>query len=163
MNETWYFLVVDGVVVQKQPYWEEGFIEGPDDVIVGYFYANGVFTPPPVPEPDWLALNTAELERLQRLANAQVTALQGRFNTLNWLINIQTPEDQEEAGEEYIEPTTADIAELAAVKTKLTKWNSYNTKLGKVKAQTTWPSAPVWPLQPEPYTSETSAVTAPAL
>lgn len=152
-DEVWFYLVVDGVVIQKQPFFEDGFIEGPFEVYPGYFYSNGVYTAPPPPPVDYLALNTAELERLQRLANAQVTALQGRVNNLNWVINEQDPDD-----EDYEPATPAEIAEYAVVKALLTKWNTYTRNLGKVKAQPDWPTNPIWPVQPTPYTSETSAV-----
>lgn len=109
-----------------------------------------------------LRMATDRLNALVRQANAQITAIKGRIDLLDWLINIQTPEDQEEAGEEYTPPTAEDIAELAALKPRYTKWNSYSVKLGKVKTQATWPTAPVWPVMPEPYTTETSA-TAPAV
>lgn len=152
-----WFLIEDGVVIQKSYPPVEGWIEGPDYVAPGYLYADGVFTAPPIPPPDYLAINTAEFERLQRLANAQVTALQGRVNTLDYLINQQDPDD-----EDYIAPTAAEIAELPVRKAQLKSWNSYNVKLGRVSTQATWPSAPVWPVQPEPYTNETSAVVQPA-
>lgn len=109
-----------------------------------------------------LRLATEQLNALLRQANAQLIAISGRISVLDWLINIQTPEDQAEAGEEYTAPTADDIAELAALKPRYTKWVSYNVKLGKVKTQATWPTAPVWPVMPEPYTSETSA-TAPSV
>jgi hypothetical protein len=41
-----YVLIQDGVVVQKQPNEEAGFIDAPEDVICGYLYADGVFSPP---------------------------------------------------------------------------------------------------------------------
>jgi hypothetical protein len=41
-----FVLIQDGVVVQKQPSPDEGFIEAPDDVVCGYFYADGEFTAP---------------------------------------------------------------------------------------------------------------------
>lgn len=148
-----YFLIENGVVIQKSYPFVEGWVEGPDYVAPGYAYVNGEFVAPPVPEPDWLALSTAEVGRLQRLTNAQITALQGRVNTLDFLINQQDPDD-----EEYMEPTDAEVAEFPERKAQLKSWNSYSAKLDRVRTQATWPSAPVWPTVPVPYTNETSAV-----
>lgn len=95
---------------------------------------------------------TTQLNALTRQANAQVTAVQGRVTNLEWLIEGQDPEDPD-----YIEPTAEEVAELPVRKAQLKAWNAYTTKLGRVKAQATWPNAPVWPVVPEPYTSEMSA------
>lgn len=46
-----YFKVEDDVVVQKQPNFEDGFIEGPDDVYCGYTYKSGKFSAPAAPTP----------------------------------------------------------------------------------------------------------------
>lgn len=100
--------------------------------------------------------STAHLNALIRQANAQVSALAGRITTLDFLVNGQDEEDPD-----YIAPTDADVAELAQRKTQLKQWNTYNVKLGKVKAAAGWPATPTWPVMPEPYTSETSAVSAP--
>ena len=53
-----YFKVENGVVVQKQPSAEDGFIEGPDEVYCGYLYKSGKFSAPAV-APDWPALIAA--------------------------------------------------------------------------------------------------------
>jgi hypothetical protein len=113
--------------------------------------------------PQWLYDNIAAAEVLRQAVatynskvsqgNAQVRAIQGRITTLNWLIYEQDPEDPD-----YEEPTEADSAELALLKPRLTKWNSYNNKLSKVPAQLTWPTDPIWPVMPELYTSEMSMV-----
>jgi hypothetical protein len=60
-----YVLIQDGVVVQKQQSPDEGFIEAPDDVVCGYFYAGGEFTAPePVPtDPPPPHLNNGGLAR----------------------------------------------------------------------------------------------------
>lgn len=44
-----YVLVSNGVVVQKQPYHEDGFIDAPDWVVCGYLYDGQNFAPPPPP------------------------------------------------------------------------------------------------------------------
>lgn len=145
MNNTsvFYFLVVGGVVVQKQPYFEEGFIEGPEDVIPGYFYDGTQFIPPPPPPVDYLGINTQELERLQRLANAQVAAVQGRVDTLNDAVELDMA-------------TAAEVAEQPVRAAQLKAWKTYRILLGRVPTQADWPTNPVWPTIPEPYTSETS-------
>lgn len=102
-----------------------------------------------------LAAATADLNARTREGNAQALALNGRIATLNWLIDEQDPDDPD-----YIEPTEEDIAERAVLKPLLTKWNSYNVKLGKVKTQATWPTAPVWPVAPALYVEGPSS-TAP--
>lgn len=99
-----------------------------------------------------LAAATAELNARVRVGNAQALALNGRIATLNWLIDEQDPEDPD-----YMEPTAEDIAERTALKALLLKWNSYNAKLGKMKTQATWPTAPVWPVAPALYVENTSA------
>jgi hypothetical protein len=101
-----------------------------------------------------LAQADAQLYALNRQANAQVTALQARVNTLDYLINQQDEEDPE-----YIEPAVSEIAELPVIKARLKSWNNYAVKLGRVKTLIGWPTAPSWPIMPEPYTSETSALS----
>lgn len=44
--------VVDGVVVQRQPYDEDGFIEAPDDVICGWLHDGVTFSMPVALEPE---------------------------------------------------------------------------------------------------------------
>lgn len=41
-----YVLIESGVVVQKQPYPQDGFVEAPDDVICGWLYDGENFTAP---------------------------------------------------------------------------------------------------------------------
>lgn len=43
---TAYFKIADGLVVQKQPNPEPGFIEGDDSVVCGYLWDGEKFTPP---------------------------------------------------------------------------------------------------------------------
>lgn len=51
-----YFKIENGLAIQKQPYAEDGFIEGRDDVYCGYIYKSGKFSAPAAPPPDWPAL-----------------------------------------------------------------------------------------------------------
>lgn len=47
-----YVKIESGVVVQRQPYPEAGFIEAPEGVVCGWLWDGEVFTPaPPAPEP----------------------------------------------------------------------------------------------------------------
>lgn len=101
--------------------------------------------------------NTAKLQALIKQANAQVASLNGRVSTLDYLINEQDPDD-----EDYIEPSAAEIAELPVRKAQLKSWNSYNVKLSRLTTSAGWPLNPVWPVMPEPYTNELSAVATPA-
>ncbi|MCH5583099.1 hypothetical protein [Pseudomonas syringae] len=105
-----------------------------------------------------LARAQSTLNSLIRQANAQVLAISGRITTLDYLINQQDPGD-----EDYLEPKQDEVNELPVRKLQLDSWNKYNIKLGRVKTQSVWPSAPVWPAMPEPYTSETASVEAPAV
>ncbi|WP_295855908.1 DUF4376 domain-containing protein [uncultured Xylophilus sp.] len=45
-----YVLIEAGVVIQRQPNTEEGFVEAPDAVICGWVWNGSEFTPPPLPE-----------------------------------------------------------------------------------------------------------------
>lgn len=46
-----YFLIEDGVVVQKQPNEGQGFIEGPDSVVCGFLFDGETFSAPPTLPP----------------------------------------------------------------------------------------------------------------
>lgn len=106
----------------------------------------------PATTEDWLDDSTRRLNSKSRQAGAQITALTTRLAGLNWAISGQDPDD-----EDYEPATPEEIAELPVRTAQLTKWNSYNRKLGQVKTQATWPVDPVWPVMPEPYTSEMSS------
>lgn len=106
---------------------------------------------PPVRTPDEiLADATAQLNALNRLANAQVTALQGRVDALADAVELEmaTPEE---------------VAEQTVRAAQLKTWKQYRVLLGRVSAAAGWPEDPSWPSMPEPYTNETSAVAAPAV
>lgn len=129
----------------------ETYSPGAVRVVDGRAFQAWVVNPaPPIPPPDYLAINTAEVERLQRLANAQVTALQGRVDTLNDAVDLEMA-------------TPAEIAEQPVRAAQLKAWKTYRILVGRVSTQATWPSAPSWPVQPETYTNETSAVAASAV
>lgn len=88
-----YVKVENGVVVQKQPYFEEGFIEAPDWVVCGMLYDGTAFTNPPpgpvVPMPYslpvsifWLRMNDTEAEDFDAaISTASPLRLRKAFNT----------------------------------------------------------------------------------
>lgn len=96
-------------------------------------------------EAQWNTYNTEKLNSFLRQANAQVTALQGRVDMIN---------DAIEFGED--EPGW--VEELPVRTAQLTAWKKYRIALNKVPLQSTWASAPVRPVVPEPYTNEMSSV-----
>ncbi|MCI8210771.1 hypothetical protein AUC61_14630 [Pseudomonas sp. S25] len=102
-----------------------------------------------------LAKANLEHLRLTKEANAQVAALTGIVNTLDYAIN-----GQDSDSEEYIEPTDAEITELPIRQKQLKAWNSYSLKLSRMPTQVTWPHDPVWPVVPETYSDEMSSAPA---
>jgi hypothetical protein len=75
---TTYVLIESGVVVQKQPSPQDGFIQAFDNVVCGMLYdaETGEFTtpePPPTPIPQVVTMRQARLALLQQglLANIQ--------------------------------------------------------------------------------------------
>ncbi|EIM14447.1 hypothetical protein PchlO6_2175 [Pseudomonas chlororaphis O6] len=107
---------------------------------------------PSVGQIDWSQLITAEMKaaeaQAERLAEskaqlaarnataaAQIDRITDRIETLGYGI---------EAGE----ATPEDAAEQAALAVNLKTWKAYKFALGKVTAQTTWPTAPAWPVEP---------------
>ncbi len=105
-----------------------------------------------------LTIATNDLTAKSRQATAQITAIQGRVTALDFTVNGQDPDDPD-----YLPPLDSEIAELPVRVAQLKAWNLYSTRLGRVKLQATWPSAPVWPVMPEPLTNEVSAVSAPLI
>lgn len=102
---------------------------------------------------DWLSDSTRIMNAKSRQAGAQISALNTRIAALNWAIYDQDPDD-----EDYEPATQEEITELPVRTLQLTKWNSYNRKLGQLKTASTWPINPTWPVVPEPYTNETFAL-----
>jgi len=93
---------------------------------------------------EFLRAATANLNARLRLATAQVSALQARVDAINDAIDG-----------EYALPEEVD--ELPGRYVQLAAWKKYRVFLGRVSPQPTWPGAPVWPAEPEPYTDETSS------
>lgn len=122
-------------------------------VVVDPAFDYEILPPPPPPmktTEELIADATAQLNALNRLANAQVTALQGRVDALADAVELEmaTPEE---------------VAEQTVRAAQLKTWKQYRVLLGRVSAAAGWPEEPSWPSMPEPYTNETSAVAAPAL
>ncbi|WP_277594217.1 phage tail protein [Pseudomonas chlororaphis] len=82
-----------------------------------------------------LAESKAQLTARNATAAAQIDRITDRIETLGYGI---------EAGE----ATPDDEAEQAALAVNLKTWKAYKFALGKVTAQTTWPTAPAWPVEP---------------
>lgn len=57
-----FYKIENGVVVQKQPYEEPGFISGPDDVLAGYTFDGSVFS---APAPDISKIKERKLKELR--------------------------------------------------------------------------------------------------
>lgn len=66
---------------------------------------------------------------------AQIARIQDRIDTLGYGIDSG-------------EATPDDEAEQAVLMINIKAWKSYKFALGKVTAQTAWPTAPVWPAEP---------------
>lgn len=72
--------IENGVIVQKQPYAEDGFVEAPDHVVCGQTKSGNEFlNPPPTPIPE----KPTPLE--ERLA-----ALEGKISEIE--VSIKKPE-----------------------------------------------------------------------
>ncbi len=79
--------IENGIVVQKQPYAEEGFVEAPDDVVCGYFYNDGDFS---APEPDAQSVILKQIRTIE----ASITIRRTREAVLGidngWLADIES-------------------------------------------------------------------------
>lgn len=71
-------------------------------------------------------------------ADNQVSVLKGRIDTLEFAISGN-------------DATKAEKGELATRVAQLKEWRQYNLDLSRVPTQTSWPDAPVLPVEPEPY------------
>ncbi|WP_397448112.1 phage tail protein [Pseudomonas sp. NA-150] len=82
-----------------------------------------------------LAAMKADMASRNTAAATQIARIQDRVDTLGY-------------GVDSGEATAEDESELAALTVNLKAWKAYKFALGKVAAQTTWPTAPVWPVIP---------------
>lgn len=112
-----------------------------EEAQIGWSYADGVFTAPPVPEPppptaeQILAGAIAELANCNASAAAQIIRIQDRIDTIGYGID---------AGE----ATEEDVAEQAELMVAIKAWKAYKYALGKVATQAKWPKKPNWPTPP---------------
>jgi hypothetical protein len=120
---------------------------------------------PPIPVDSPAQVEAAAfalLDSKQRVAVLQISALQSRVDSINYLINTGNPDHPdylEPDDPDYLEPTPEELAELPVRKVQLKSWNTYRGKLGRVTTSPGWYQTPAWPAAPAPYTSEMSAST----
>lgn len=80
----------------------------------------------------------SKLSYLTSQANAQVSALNGRIDTLNFAISGN-------------DASKTEIDELPVRVEQLKEWRQYNLDIGRVPAQAAWPHSAQWPAQPDTY------------
>lgn len=100
------------------------------------------------PPPDYLAINSAELQRRTQLASSQKIALTERISTLNDAIELE-------------EATQSEIEELPARQSQLLDWKRYAIYLGRVTTQEGWHMVIVWPVEPADGMDLTVSAVAP--
>jgi len=129
----------DGNPETWQP--DEGYIAIRSDFAqAGWSYVDGVFVAPVVvPEPptdaEIEARNKSLLKSYTATANAQVSALTNRINTINGGIEID-------------EALPEEVAELPVRQAQLVEWKRYALYLGRVTKQSGWALTVDWPVQP---------------
>jgi hypothetical protein len=101
-------------------------------------HSDGTITKEPLPPPtaqEILEQQSAKLQGLTQLANAQKVALTARIGTLNDSVELEmaTPEE---------------VAELPVRTAQLLEWKRYAVLLGRVTLQPGWPPVVDWPVQP---------------
>lgn len=118
---------------------------------IGWSYATGIFSPPPVVPPtdeQLIAINTSTLQQLTQLATAQKVALTNRIGTLNDAIDLDMA-------------TPAEVAELPVRTAQLKAWKTYAVLLGRVTTQPGWALTVTWPVQPTEGMDLTVSASAP--
>lgn len=75
-----YVKITDGVIVQKQPYPEDGFVEATDAVVCGMLFDGQEFTTPDTPEPVPLT-KLYKSTFIRRLLASEATALEEVLNS----------------------------------------------------------------------------------
>lgn len=114
---------------------------GPWRVETGHYYRTWIVIDP-VPQ-DFIDYYSPEVDRLAKLSNVQVTALQGRVDAIKDAIDfgIETPEE---------------VAELPIREAELREWKLYRIYVGRIKTQAGWAMDIIWPVQPPFYMNELS-------
>lgn len=129
-----------------------------DTAWMGWSYADGVFSPPPLPLPppaippttaEILASQSAKLQGFTQLAAAQKFALTERISQIEDAIV-------------FGDATAAEQVELPKRVTQLAAWKRYSTLLGRVTTQAGWPPEVEWPVQPTEGMGLTVSAMAPA-
>lgn len=77
-----YVKVDGGIVVQRQPYHENGFIEAPESVICGWRWNGEVFAPPPPAPPAIPSTVTMRQARLALLGAGLLDDVEAAINGL---------------------------------------------------------------------------------
>ena len=133
----------------------DGYLAIQTDVAsVGWSYSDGVFVPPPAPEvppptpAEVLASQSAKLQGLKAVANAQKKALTDRIGELNDAIA-------------YGVATPGEAAELPLRIAQRQEWGLYSIDLSRVTTQAGWPPNVVWPVQPAEGMDLTVSAVAP--
>ncbi len=102
---------------------------------------------------DWAQLITRKMKEAGKLAELLIAAktlwADRNGNAAEQIVRIQDRIDTLGYGIAAGEATEEDEIEQAALIISLKSWKGYKYKLGKVSSQATWPSAPVWPVEPE--------------
>ena len=126
------------------------YMEG-TQVGIGYTYDGAEFHAPELPPltpAEVLAIQSAKLQALTQLANAQKSALTNRIGTINDAIELEMATPEEEA-------------ELPIRVLQLKAWKTYAVLLGRVTSQVGWPPEVTWPVQPAEGMDLTVSATAP--
>lgn len=129
-------IVWDGIAEWSPP---EGCIVLESEVAgPGWTYGNGQFYPPAVAPPtpeEVLASQSAKLQSLKAMAEAQKAALTARIGVINEAIEYEMATPEEEA-------------ELPTRVSQRKEWGQYAVLLGRVTSQVGWPPDVQWPAPP---------------
>lgn len=71
-----YVKIAEGVVVQRQPYPEDGFVEAPEGVVCGWLWDGEEFAAPPLPPAPAPASCTRRQGRLALLAHGSLATVE---------------------------------------------------------------------------------------
>ena len=137
--------VREGEVVFPQPLAIESTDELPDTVPEPEW-------PATVGAIDWSQLITAEM-KVNAAAASQLTAVKSELAAKNasaaaQIARIQDRIDTLGYGIDIGKATDHDEAEQDALRINLKEWKTYKFSLGKLPAQSEWPTAPEWPDAP---------------
>lgn len=96
-----YVKIQNGVVVQKQPYEEAGFIEAPDSVVPGFLYDGTTFTAPTPPQKTEAEILQEYRESLEctPLQMRKALRAQGKMIMVKSYMDNQATEEEQEAWE----------------------------------------------------------------